>query len=103
MSVTIFINPVVSLRPLRSALKVSAIFGSSIKLNSFNSTLFVMTQCRSADKISPIAGDVHKAAAQIKGQLPGRGVDAEKEAKKYGQEAGAKIDSAVSAVYLITP
>ncbi len=43
-------------------------------------------------------GDVHKAAAQIKGQLPGRGVDAEKEGKKYGQEAGAKIDAAVSAI-----
>ncbi|KAH8900997.1 hypothetical protein GQ53DRAFT_740154 [Thozetella sp. PMI_491] len=38
--------------------------------------------------------DVHKASAQIKGHLPGRGIDAEKEGKKYGQEAGAKIDSA---------
>ncbi len=43
-----------------------------------------------------LAGDVHKAAAQIKGQLPGSGVDAEKEGKKFGQEAGAKIDAAVS-------
>lgn len=41
--------------------------------------------------------DMHKAAAQVKGHLPGRGVDAEKEGKKYGQEAGARIDSAVAA------
>jgi len=40
--------------------------------------------------------DVHKAAAQVKGQLPGRGAGAEKEAKKYGQETGAKIDQAIA-------
>ncbi|KAK3378595.1 hypothetical protein B0H63DRAFT_512636 [Podospora didyma] len=40
--------------------------------------------------------DAHRAAAAIKGELPHRGVGAESEGKKYGQEAGAKIDSAVA-------
>lgn len=32
----------------------------------------------------------------MKGELPGRGSQAEKEAEAYGKQAGAKLDSAVS-------
>jgi len=41
-----------------------------------------------------IESDVHKAAADIKSQLPGYGIEAEKEGKKLGQEIGSKVDSA---------
>ncbi|PHH62213.1 hypothetical protein CDD81_7340 [Ophiocordyceps australis] len=40
--------------------------------------------------------DVHSASASVKSSLPGRSPDAEKEFKKYGAEAGAKIDKALS-------
>jgi len=42
--------------------------------------------------------DMHKAAASVKSELPGRGAGAEKEGKKVGQEAGAKFDEAVATV-----
>ena len=41
------------------------------------------------------AADAHSASARIRSELPGRGKEAEKEAEKYGAEAGAKIDQAV--------
>ncbi|KUI58410.1 hypothetical protein VM1G_10026 [Cytospora mali] len=40
--------------------------------------------------------DVHKASAKVKGELPGRGKQAEKEAQAYGREAGAKLDETVA-------
>lgn len=40
-------------------------------------------------------GDMHSASAKVKGEVPGRGKEAEKEAEKLGAQAGAKIDSAV--------
>ncbi|KAI0164515.1 hypothetical protein GGR52DRAFT_575868 [Hypoxylon sp. FL1284] len=38
--------------------------------------------------------DAHRASAQFKSELPGRGEQAKKDAEKYGAEAGAKVDSA---------
>ncbi|KAJ4416254.1 hypothetical protein N0V82_006858 [Gnomoniopsis sp. IMI 355080] len=40
--------------------------------------------------------DAHKASAKIRSELPGRGQQAQKEAEAYGQQAGAKFDSAVA-------
>ncbi|KAK9415590.1 putative Calcofluor white hypersensitive protein [Seiridium unicorne] len=40
--------------------------------------------------------DAHKLSAKVKGELPGRGKEAEKRTEQYGAEAGAKFDSAVS-------
>lgn len=40
-------------------------------------------------------GDADRVAAKIKGKLPGDSPNAEKEFKKYGEEAGAKLDKAV--------
>lgn len=40
--------------------------------------------------------DAHKASAKIRSEMPGRGSQAQKEAEAYGQQAGAKFDSAVS-------
>ena len=51
--------------------------------------------------LTSCVGDVHKAAAQVKGHMPGRGINAEAEAKQYGQAAGAKIDSAVSHTFFV--
>ncbi|KAI1762619.1 hypothetical protein GGR53DRAFT_500942 [Hypoxylon sp. FL1150] len=39
--------------------------------------------------------DAHRASAQLKSELPGRGELARKDAEKYGAEAGAKVDSAL--------
>lgn len=41
------------------------------------------------------SGDVHSAAARVKGRLPGSTPDAENKLEGYGAEAGAKIDKAV--------
>ncbi|KAM0264435.1 hypothetical protein ACHAQJ_000626 [Trichoderma viride] len=38
--------------------------------------------------------DVDRAAAKIKGKLPGDSPNAEKEFKNYGKDAGAKLDKA---------
>ncbi|KAK1255296.1 hypothetical protein MKX08_009291 [Trichoderma sp. CBMAI-0020] len=38
--------------------------------------------------------DADRVAAKIKGKLPGDSPNAEKEFKKYGEEAGAKLDKA---------
>ncbi|KAK0728686.1 hypothetical protein B0T26DRAFT_673176 [Lasiosphaeria miniovina] len=40
--------------------------------------------------------DAHRVAATIKGEVPRSGVGAEAEGKKYGQEVGVKVDSAVA-------
>jgi len=42
--------------------------------------------------------DIHRAAAKAKSELPHRGANAEAQAKNYGQEAGAKIDSTIAAM-----
>lgn len=39
--------------------------------------------------------DAHRLSSKIKSELPGRGKEVEKDAEKYGKQAGAKIDSAV--------
>lgn len=44
---------------------------------------------------SSFIGDADRVAAKIKGKLPGDSPNAEKEFKKYGEEAGAKLDKAV--------
>lgn len=46
-------------------------------------------------------GDVNKASAKVKGELPGRVKEAEKEGEKYGAQAGAKFDSAVSKICIL--
>ena len=63
-----------------------------------------MTTCASAalnyflphhpNQTSP--GDAHHVAAKIKGEVPQRTTDAESQGRKVGQEAGAKVDHAVS-------
>ncbi|KAM0432413.1 hypothetical protein ACHAPT_004957 [Fusarium lateritium] len=41
--------------------------------------------------------DAHRAAAEVKSHLPGRSpVDAEKDLKGYGQNAGAQVDKALA-------
>ncbi|KAI1421545.1 hypothetical protein F5Y12DRAFT_718325 [Xylaria sp. FL1777] len=40
--------------------------------------------------------DAHKLSAKFKGELPGRGKEAEKDAELLGRQAGAKIDGAFS-------
>ncbi|KAL6363305.1 hypothetical protein LRP88_02717 [Fusarium phalaenopsidis] len=41
--------------------------------------------------------DAHRAAAEVKSHLPGRSpVDAEKDLKGYGQQAGAQVDKALA-------
>ncbi|KAI0549937.1 hypothetical protein F4679DRAFT_544268 [Xylaria curta] len=40
--------------------------------------------------------DAHKLSSKFKGELPGRGKEAEKDAELYGKQAGAKIDSALN-------
>lgn len=44
---------------------------------------------------APETADVHKASAKVKGELPGRGQQYEKEAEATGRQAGAKFDEAV--------
>ncbi|KAI0170828.1 hypothetical protein BJ166DRAFT_204864 [Pestalotiopsis sp. NC0098] len=39
--------------------------------------------------------DAHKLSAKVKGELPGRGQEAEKKAEAYGKEAGQKFDNAL--------
>lgn len=47
-----------------------------------------------------IAGDIHKASANIKSHLPGAGSspDASKKLEQAGSDAGAKLDKAVSSL-----
>ncbi|KAI6092196.1 hypothetical protein F4821DRAFT_159065 [Hypoxylon rubiginosum] len=40
--------------------------------------------------------DAHRASAQFKSELPGRGEQAKKDVEKYGAEAGAKVDGALN-------
>ncbi|KAJ0119943.1 hypothetical protein J7T55_000793 [Diaporthe amygdali] len=40
--------------------------------------------------------DVHKASAKVKGELPGRGQQYEKEAQATGRQVGAKFDEALA-------
>ncbi|KAI8624470.1 hypothetical protein F5Y19DRAFT_480642 [Xylariaceae sp. FL1651] len=39
--------------------------------------------------------DAHKLSAKVKGELPGRGKEFEKDAETVGAQAGAKMDSAL--------
>ncbi|KAK6218236.1 Protein phosphatase 2C 2 [Pestalotiopsis sp. IQ-011] len=39
--------------------------------------------------------DAHKLSAKVKGELPGRGQEAEKKVEAYGKEAGQKFDNAL--------
>ncbi|KAI0406551.1 hypothetical protein F4802DRAFT_558222 [Xylaria palmicola] len=39
--------------------------------------------------------DAHKLSAKVRGELPGRGKDAEKDAELLGRKAGANVDSAL--------
>lgn len=48
-----------------------------------------------ADTVKKNTADVHKASAKVKGELPGRGQQYEKEAEATGRQAGAKFDEAV--------
>jgi hypothetical protein len=43
-----------------------------------------------------VLGDVSRASAKIKSEVPGRTKEAQKEGEKWASEAGAKLDSAVS-------
>jgi hypothetical protein len=43
-----------------------------------------------------LLADAHKLSAKVKGELPGRGKEAEKDAERVAAKAGAKVDSAVS-------
>ncbi|KAK6600928.1 hypothetical protein H4I95_07910 [Botrytis cinerea] len=38
--------------------------------------------------------DLSRASAKVKSEIPGRSTQAQKEAEKWGSEAGAKLDSA---------
>ncbi|RWA10817.1 hypothetical protein EKO27_g4279 [Xylaria grammica] len=40
--------------------------------------------------------DAHRVSARFKGELPGRGKEAEKDAEALGKQAGAKVDSALN-------
>ncbi|KAI2605824.1 uncharacterized protein GGS25DRAFT_357752 [Hypoxylon fragiforme] len=40
--------------------------------------------------------DAHRASAQFKSEIPGRGQEVKKDAEKYGAQAGAKVDSTIS-------
>ncbi|KAH8768332.1 hypothetical protein F5883DRAFT_554382 [Diaporthe sp. PMI_573] len=40
--------------------------------------------------------DIHKASAKVKGELPGRGKEYQKEAESTGRQAGAKFDEALA-------
>ncbi|KAI1756074.1 hypothetical protein F4782DRAFT_320029 [Xylaria castorea] len=40
--------------------------------------------------------DAHKLSSKVKGELPGRGKEAEKDVQLFGKQAGAKVDSALS-------
>ncbi|THV51101.1 hypothetical protein BGAL_0123g00130 [Botrytis galanthina] len=40
--------------------------------------------------------DLSRASAKVKSEIPGRTTQAQKEAEKWGSEAGAKLDSAAS-------
>lgn len=44
--------------------------------------------------MSPL-GDISRASAKIKSEIPGRTKEAQKEGEKWASEAGAKLDSAV--------
>ncbi|EMR65282.1 putative calcofluor white hypersensitive protein [Eutypa lata UCREL1] len=41
--------------------------------------------------------DAHSVSSRLRSELPGRGKEAEKEAEKYGAQAGAKFDNATRA------
>ncbi len=41
-------------------------------------------------------GDLSRASAKIKSEVPGRTKEAEKEGEKWAAQAGAKVDAAVS-------
>jgi hypothetical protein len=43
-----------------------------------------------------ITGDISKASAKVKSEIPGRGKEVQKDAEKWASEAGSKVDSAVS-------
>ncbi|KAI2624999.1 hypothetical protein GGR54DRAFT_545723 [Hypoxylon sp. NC1633] len=40
--------------------------------------------------------DAHRASAQFKSELPGRGEETKKDIEKYGAQAGAKADNALN-------
>ena len=52
--------------------------------------------------INSIKADVSKASAKVQDQIPGRAAQAKKEGEKWASEAGAKIDSTVSVLMLIS-
>jgi hypothetical protein len=43
-----------------------------------------------------LPGDLSKASAKVKSEIPGRSKEAQKDAEKWASEAGSKVDSAVS-------
>ena len=45
--------------------------------------------------LTTVTGDLSRASAKIKSELPGRGNEAKKEGEKWASEAGSKLDSAV--------
>jgi len=48
-----------------------------------------------------IAGDIARASAKVKSELPGRGTEAKREGEKWASEAGSKLDSAVCPLVLL--
>jgi hypothetical protein len=43
-----------------------------------------------------MAGDLSKASAKVKSEIPGKTKEAQKDAEKWASQAGSKVDSAVS-------
>jgi hypothetical protein len=44
------------------------------------------------------AGDVSRASSKLKGELPGKANQVQKDAEKWGADVGAKVDNAVRAI-----
>jgi len=66
----------------------------------FESTLLSQTHQGIAKEF---LGDISRASAKIKSEIPGRGTEAKKEGEKWASEAGAKVDSAVSVPFTVAP
>jgi hypothetical protein len=48
-----------------------------------------------------MTGDLSKASAKIKSEIPGQANKTQKEGEKYATEAGAKLDSYVRTLHIV--
>jgi hypothetical protein len=75
--------------------------GGDPKVAEKNFESVCMRDLRSGGLADIQIGDLSKASAKVKSEIPGHAKEAQKDAEKWAAQAGSKVDSAVSCLTAI--